>query len=118
MLNFLEFIVFIEKICACSGVFPACLEVGIPAVFLLFAYLEAMVNRLNGRWRRPIRQFQLVCLWDGRIPFIKREKRGALFGDTRDGVSKSQGSSCGENGRRMVKVVPLSTSLSTLISPP
>ena len=118
MSKFLEFTVFIEKIDACSGVFPDCLEVGIPAVSLLFAYLEAMVNSLDGRRRRSIRQSPLVCLWDGRVPFIKGGKRGARFGDTRDGESKSQRSSCDDMGRRMVKVVPLSTSLATLISPP
>ena len=80
MLNFLEFIVFIEKIGACSGVFPACLEVGIPAVSLLFAYLEAMVNSLDGRRRRSIRQSPLVCLWDGRVPFIKGGKEERVLG--------------------------------------
>jgi hypothetical protein len=37
-LIFLEFTVFIEKIDACSGAFPACLQTGILAAFLLLAY--------------------------------------------------------------------------------
>src|SRR5512139_206961 len=90
------------------GTIPGLPGWGILAVFLLFAYPGAMVISLDGRRRLPIRQFQLVCLWDGGAPFIKGGKRGARFGDTREGVSKFQGSSCGENGRSMVKVVPLS----------
>jgi hypothetical protein len=74
--KFLEFTVFIEKIDAYSGAFPACLQTGILAAFLLLAYLIARFDSLDGKRRRFIRQFRLVCLWDGFPPFNKGGKAG------------------------------------------
>jgi len=45
------------------------------AVFLLFAYLVARLNSLDGRRRRSIRQSRLVCLWDGEALLTKERKR-------------------------------------------
>ncbi len=66
--RFSDFTVFIEKIYACSEPFPACLQTGILAAFLLLAYLIARLDSLDGKRRRFIRQFRLVCLWDGGAP--------------------------------------------------
>jgi hypothetical protein len=44
------------------------LQTGILAAFLLLAYLIARLDSLDGKRRRFIRQFRLVCLWDGVPP--------------------------------------------------
>ena len=67
---------FYRKIDACSGAFPACLQTGILAAFLLLAYLIARLDSLDGKRRRFIRQFQLVCFWSGGAPFNKGGKAG------------------------------------------
>ncbi len=59
---------FYRKNRRCSGAFPACLQRGILAAFLLLAYLIARLDSLDGKRRRFIRQFRLVCLWDGVPP--------------------------------------------------
>jgi hypothetical protein len=68
VLKFLEFTVFIEKIDAYIGAFPACQQAGILAAFLLLVYLIARLDSLDGRLRPFIRQFRLVCLWGGAAP--------------------------------------------------
>ncbi len=56
---------------------PSRLQTGILAAFLLLAYLIARLDSLDGKRRRFIRQFRLVCLWDGvRPPLIKGGTQG------------------------------------------
>ena len=72
--RFSDFTVFIEKIDACSGALPACLQVSILPALLLLAYLIARLVNLDGKRSRSIRQSRLVCLWDGEAFLTKGGK--------------------------------------------